>query len=61
MEFHDQKDKTTVNHRMECTLDGTVNRHGQPAVRDATGNWFAGNLLLCMSKKTKIALLFFFH
>lgn len=40
------KGKRRVNHRVEYTHDGTVDRHGQPAVRDATGNWFAGNLLL---------------
>ncbi|KAG7948664.1 hypothetical protein I3843_13G018500 [Carya illinoinensis] len=29
-----------------CTLDGTVDRHGRPAVRRRTGAWFAGILIL---------------
>ncbi|KAI3449007.1 hypothetical protein Pfo_005672 [Paulownia fortunei] len=30
----------------ECTLDGTVDHHGRPAIRARTGSWFAGILLL---------------
>ncbi|KAK9274030.1 hypothetical protein L1049_018844 [Liquidambar formosana] len=30
----------------ECTLDGTVDRHGRPAVRGRSGTWFAGILIL---------------
>lgn len=29
-----------------CTLDGTVDRHGRPAVRVRTGAWVAGSLIL---------------
>ncbi|KAG2669039.1 hypothetical protein I3843_14G015800 [Carya illinoinensis] len=29
-----------------CTLDGTVDRHGRPAVRERTGTWVAGSLIL---------------
>ncbi|XP_019168227.1 PREDICTED: protein NRT1/ PTR FAMILY 7.2-like [Ipomoea nil] len=32
--------------REECTLDGTVDHYGRPALRSATGGWFAGVLLL---------------
>lgn len=37
------------NEKDEYTLDGTVNKHGQPAVRARTGRWFAGVLLLGQS------------
>lgn len=30
----------------ECTLDGSVDRHGRPAVRRTSGNWFAAILIL---------------
>ncbi|XP_016545564.2 protein NRT1/ PTR FAMILY 7.3 isoform X4 [Capsicum annuum] len=39
-------DKMMKNEKDEYTLDGTVNKHGQPAVRARTGRWFAGVLLL---------------
>ncbi|PSS24568.1 Protein NRT1/ PTR FAMILY 7.3 like [Actinidia chinensis var. chinensis] len=29
-----------------CTLDGSVDKHGRPAVRGKTGAWFAGILIL---------------
>ncbi|KAL4600299.1 hypothetical protein ACB092_11G188800 [Castanea dentata] len=29
-----------------CTLDGTVDYHGRPAIRERSGNWVAGILLL---------------
>ncbi|KAK9266924.1 hypothetical protein L1049_027183 [Liquidambar formosana] len=29
-----------------CTLDGTVDRHGRPAIRAKTGQWFAGTIIL---------------
>lgn len=29
-----------------CTLDGTVDYHGRPAIRERSGTWFAGILLL---------------
>ncbi|KAL6557379.1 hypothetical protein OROMI_017729 [Orobanche minor] len=32
--------------RDESTLDGTVDRHGRPALRARTGSWFSGILLL---------------
>jgi len=27
-------------------LDGSIDRHGHPAVRERTGTWFAGILIL---------------
>lgn len=30
----------------EYTFDGSVDKHGEPAVRAKTGRWFAGVLLL---------------
>lgn len=30
----------------EYTLDGSVDRHGRPAIRSKTGTWAAGILLL---------------
>ncbi|KAK6947451.1 Proton-dependent oligopeptide transporter family [Dillenia turbinata] len=30
----------------ECTLDGTVDRHGRPAIRAKTGQWVAGIVIL---------------
>ncbi|KAM3287519.1 protein NRT1/ PTR FAMILY 7.3 isoform X1 [Capsicum chacoense] len=41
-----QREKKMKNEKDEYTLDGTVNKHGQPAVRARTGRWFAGVLLL---------------
>ncbi|KAA8522082.1 hypothetical protein F0562_012604 [Nyssa sinensis] len=29
-----------------CTLDGTVDLHGRPAIREKTGQWFAGIVIL---------------
>lgn len=29
-----------------CTLDGAVDRHGHPAVRERTGTWVAAILIL---------------
>uniref|UniRef100_A0A2N9J099 Uncharacterized protein n=1 Tax=Fagus sylvatica TaxID=28930 RepID=A0A2N9J099_FAGSY len=29
-----------------CTLDGTIDRHGRPAVRESSGAWVAGILIL---------------
>nr|GMC86632.1 protein NRT1/ PTR FAMILY 7.3-like isoform X1 [Ipomoea batatas] len=40
-----QRDEEKAS-REECTLDGTVDHYGRPAVRSATGGWFAGILLL---------------
>ena len=28
------------------TLDGTVDLHGQPAIRERTGRWVAGTIIL---------------
>lgn len=52
MDFHDhnQKEKKRTNVNIESTLDGSVDRNGQPAVRSGTGNWVAANLLLCKLK-----------
>lgn len=36
-----------MNKELEvCTLDGSIDRHGHPAVRERTGTWFAGILIL---------------
>lgn len=36
-----------VNKELEvCTLDGSIDSHGHPAVRERTGTWFAGILIL---------------
>ncbi|XP_019187809.1 PREDICTED: protein NRT1/ PTR FAMILY 7.2-like [Ipomoea nil] len=32
--------------RGECTLDGSIDKHGRPAVRATTGGWVSGVLLL---------------
>ncbi|OVA04201.1 hypothetical protein BVC80_1409g2 [Macleaya cordata] len=32
--------------KYECTLDGTVDRHGRPAIRAKSGRWVAGILIL---------------
>lgn len=31
----------------ECTLDGTVDWKGQPAIKGRTGQWVAGTIILC--------------
>ncbi|OIT03860.1 PREDICTED: protein NRT1/ PTR FAMILY 7.3-like [Nicotiana attenuata] len=38
--------KMCQNQKDEYTFDGSVDKHGQPAVRARTGRWFAGVLLL---------------
>ncbi|KAL8495792.1 hypothetical protein ACS0TY_019773 [Phlomoides rotata] len=35
-----------VKRQEECTLDGSVDRQGRPAIRSRTGSWGAGTLLL---------------
>nr|GEW92879.1 protein NRT1/ PTR FAMILY 7.3-like [Tanacetum cinerariifolium] len=35
-----------VKKNEECTLDGSVDRKGEPAVRERTGSWFAAILIL---------------
>ncbi|XP_060207525.1 protein NRT1/ PTR FAMILY 7.3-like isoform X1 [Lycium barbarum] len=41
-----EREKKPENEKEEYTLDGTLDKHGQPAVRARTGRWFAGVLLL---------------
>ncbi|OIT30798.1 PREDICTED: protein NRT1/ PTR FAMILY 7.3-like isoform X1 [Nicotiana attenuata] len=41
-----QREEKLGNTEEELTLDGTVDKHGHPAVRATTGRWFAGVLLL---------------
>ncbi|XP_065864868.1 protein NRT1/ PTR FAMILY 7.2-like [Euphorbia lathyris] len=36
----------TKNEQEIYTKDGSVDRHGRPAIRDKTGSWFAGILIL---------------
>lgn len=31
----------------ECTLDGTVDWHGHPAIKNKSGKWIAGIIILC--------------
>ncbi|GFY92069.1 nitrate transporter 1.5 [Actinidia rufa] len=38
--------KKNVKGQEICTLDGSVDKHGRPAVRGKTGAWFAGILIL---------------
>ncbi|KAK9095405.1 hypothetical protein Scep_026874 [Stephania cephalantha] len=38
--------KFMMKEEEECTLDGTVDRHGRPAIRAKTGSWSAGALIL---------------
>ena len=40
--------KTVMPEKEACTLDGAVDRHGCPAIRDKTGTWVAGILILGM-------------
>ena len=30
----------------ECTLDGSVDYYGRPAIRDTSGRWVAGTIIL---------------
>lgn len=39
-------EKVVKQQREEYTLDGTVDRHGRPAIRSRYGSWNAGILLL---------------
>lgn len=38
--------RMTKEEEEDYTLDGTVDRHGQPAIRSKTGTWVSGILLL---------------
>lgn len=40
------KETVKKKKKEECTLDGSVDRHGRPAVRNTSGNWFAAILIL---------------
>lgn len=33
----------------EFTRDGTIDLHGRPAIRERTGKWVAGIIILCKS------------
>ncbi|KAL4561434.1 hypothetical protein LXL04_033600 [Taraxacum kok-saghyz] len=39
-------EEKTLKKNEECTQDGSVDRKGQPAIRDKTGSWFAAILIL---------------
>ncbi|CAA2989469.1 NRT1 PTR FAMILY -like [Olea europaea subsp. europaea] len=39
-------EEKTMKQQEECTFDGSVDKHGHPAVRNRTGSWFAGILIL---------------
>lgn len=39
-------EEKTMKQQEECTFDGSVDKHGHPAVRKSTGSWFAGILIL---------------
>ena len=49
--------KTNVKGQEICTLDGSVDKHGRPAVRGKTGAWFAGILILGKSQRAKLSLI----
>lgn len=40
------KEIKNVEEQEECTLDGTVDRHGGPAIRGRSGQWIAGIIIL---------------
>ena len=40
----------TKEEREICTLDGTIDWHGQPAIRSKTGGWVAGIIILCKTQ-----------
>ncbi|KAL8119407.1 protein NRT1/ PTR FAMILY 7.3-like [Apium graveolens] len=40
------KETVKKKKKEECTVDGSVDRHGRPAVRNTSGNWFAAILIL---------------
>lgn len=42
--------------REVCTLDGTVDWHGHPAIRSKSGGWFAGTIILCKPPKISLSL-----
>lgn len=44
--FQRNVDEKMEKKKEECTLDGSVDRKGQPAVRERTGSWFAAILIL---------------
>ncbi|XP_074272793.1 protein NRT1/ PTR FAMILY 7.3-like [Silene latifolia] len=41
-----EKTKDNKVKKVECTLDGSVDRHGNPAIRSQTGRWGLGILIL---------------
>ncbi|PHT75732.1 hypothetical protein T459_19254 [Capsicum annuum] len=45
-----QREKKMENEKDEYTLDGTVDKHGQPVVHARTGRWFASVLLLATNE-----------
>lgn len=51
----------------DCTLDGTVDWKGQPAIKGRTGQWVAGAIILCKLSVTcryydiSSSILFFFR
>lgn len=44
----------------EYTLDGTVDMHGRPAIREKTGKWVAGIIILCKLKSPMIQIFLVF-
>lgn len=43
-----------VRHTEVCTQDGSVDRHGNPAIRAKTGKWLSAILILGKSIDTYI-------
>ena len=39
-----------------CTLDGTVDWHGQPAIKSKSGGWVAGIIILCKTILPSLSL-----
>jgi peptide/histidine transporter 3/4 len=46
LNFQGGVDEKVKNGREGCTLDGTLDWHGRPAIRQRTGSWVAATLIL---------------
>lgn len=51
--FQEKMEKEVKEHEVcNWTLDGAIDSRGHPAVRDKTGAWFAGILILGITQLT---------
>jgi hypothetical protein len=46
LNFQGGVDEKVKNGQEVCTLDGTLDWHGRPAIRQRTGSWVAATLIL---------------